>query len=361
MNFFRLPLLMGVLWLACAAPVKGYPLASPPVVQEALLARNALTSGTSQYAITSGTSQYAIQAAAADRLSSGNLWFDVAQQDIALSEFRNDLPSANSFDQSLNSTDSPLFAGLTVNGNLSHLTSITFGPTGADLAPDGNLGIAYNGQTLLSDPSVFATATQGVTADAALQPGQQTIAGASDYSTFFDNSTNALNALTAAYANEADRLSFGEQDPVFSAWQSGGYSGVLIDPSAFVPAINDVTQAGFAGLLYGDAANVTFSDTTNLLTALGDQYQTPLTAGTDYLAPNGDGSSLAFSIIYVNSPASPISPFPAIIAYGDIECQGGGFYGDASQLDFSNVPASDPNIVGRLWRDGDTLKISNGP
>lgn len=37
------------------------------------------------------------------------------------------------------------------------------------------------------------------------------------------------------------------------------------------------------------------------------------------------------------------------------------FTGDASQLDFSAVPTADPAVAGKLWRDGDVLKISNGP
>jgi hypothetical protein len=34
---------------------------------------------------------------------------------------------------------------------------------------------------------------------------------------------------------------------------------------------------------------------------------------------------------------------------------------DASQLDFSGVPTSDPQQAGRLWNDNGTLKISAGP
>mgnify|MGYP000887906076 CR=1 FL=1 len=33
---------------------------------------------------------------------------------------------------------------------------------------------------------------------------------------------------------------------------------------------------------------------------------------------------------------------------------------DGSQVDFTNLPTSDPNIAGRLFRDGTDLKISVG-
>ena len=38
----------------------------------------------------------------------------------------------------------------------------------------------------------------------------------------------------------------------------------------------------------------------------------------------------------------------------------GTFYGDASKLDFSGLPTSDPMILGRMWSDGGVLKISAG-
>ena len=31
-----------------------------------------------------------------------------------------------------------------------------------------------------------------------------------------------------------------------------------------------------------------------------------------------------------------------------------------NQIDFTNIPTSNPNIAGRLWRDGTDLKISTG-
>ena len=31
-----------------------------------------------------------------------------------------------------------------------------------------------------------------------------------------------------------------------------------------------------------------------------------------------------------------------------------------NQIDFTNIPTSNPNVAGRLWRDGTDLKISTG-
>ncbi len=33
---------------------------------------------------------------------------------------------------------------------------------------------------------------------------------------------------------------------------------------------------------------------------------------------------------------------------------------DGNQIDFTNIPTSDPGVAGRLWRDGTDLKISVG-
>ena len=33
---------------------------------------------------------------------------------------------------------------------------------------------------------------------------------------------------------------------------------------------------------------------------------------------------------------------------------------DGSQVDFTNLPTSDPGVAGRLWNDSNTLKISAG-
>jgi len=33
---------------------------------------------------------------------------------------------------------------------------------------------------------------------------------------------------------------------------------------------------------------------------------------------------------------------------------------NGAQIDFTNVPTSDPGVAGRVWRDGTDLKISTG-
>ena len=47
--------------------------------------------------------------------------------------------------------------------------------------------------------------------------------------------------------------------------------------------------------------------------------------------------------------------------FKDIPLNGTAFINtiDASQLNFTNLPTTNPNIAGRLWKDSGTLKISS--
>ena len=40
--------------------------------------------------------------------------------------------------------------------------------------------------------------------------------------------------------------------------------------------------------------------------------------------------------------------------------KGGNLKAVGSQIDFTNLPIADPEVAGRLWRDGTDLKISAG-
>jgi len=68
----------------------------------------------------------------------------------------------------------------------------------------------------------------------------------------------------------------------------------------------------------------------------------------------GDGSGLT------NIP----SAFASITASGNISGSGTGSLGslqvDGASIDFTNLPTSDPGVSGRLFRDGNDLRISTG-
>ena len=50
---------------------------------------------------------------------------------------------------------------------------------------------------------------------------------------------------------------------------------------------------------------------------------------------------------------------PKVVVTGNISGSGN-LKVDGSQVDFTNLPTSDPSVAGRLYRDGTDLKISLG-
>jgi len=70
----------------------------------------------------------------------------------------------------------------------------------------------------------------------------------------------------------------------------------------------------------------------------GNQFALFTASGNDLLIQSGTTTALTFS--GANAAFS-----------GNLSAPG-------SQIDFTNLPTSDPGVAGRLWRDGTTVKIS---
>ena len=66
---------------------------------------------------------------------------------------------------------------------------------------------------------------------------------------------------------------------------------------------------------------------------------------------SGDGSGLTYTALEVVGDISGSAQSTG--SFGSLKV-------DGASIDFSNVPTSDPNIAGRVWRDGTDLKISTG-
>ena len=76
------------------------------------------------------------------------------------------------------------------------------------------------------------------------------------------------------------------------------------------------------------------------------------------LSANGTGNVVVGAITINGTTISSADSTKISIAEAvDIN---GNLVATGSQIDFTNLPTSDPSVAGRLWRDGTDLKISIG-
>jgi len=121
---------------------------------------------------------------------------------------------------------------------------------------------------------------------------------------------------------------------------------VCIDPTSRGGGTHSTTAK-----FYGDGSGLNFADTTNLVSALSGQYQAPLTAGTDYLTPTGDGDALQFSALgnMMNTIWRSVNPICSASDYtngqaGIIKCSGG--VADALEIAVPGTDYQTPLIAG---------------
>ena len=147
-------------------------------------------------------------------------------------------------------------------------------------------GLGYdNFASFVPEATSFATAAQGALADTAVQHSELSSVSVSHS----DTSTNATNATYAGTVSDLTGHNLSELT---------NDAGFLTDATAFATsaqgaladtALQDATA--FATAAQGSLADSALQDPNAFLPS-STSFQTPLTAGTDYLALDGDGSAL---------------------------------------------------------------------
>jgi len=251
----------------------------------------------------------------AAQLSSGNTWFDAPQNTIPLGAFAipNDatqvlfgdgswgqIPAVNPFDQSLNTTDSVTFAA--VAGDGSRLTGV--------------LPAWFDGSGVGSQ---FSNAAFSID-----------VTGSDNYSiTIGSNAQGYLDGIAVGPNAQASYGSIAVGSGAFS-----DLDAVAIGTNAHVNNQGTIDDLNCGNVAIGGDRNGTHPAT------IGDNLSDTVILGRATVTSQG----LWYG---VNGTA-----YCVMDGSGHI---------DASKLDFSAVPTSDPHVAGQCWNNAGTLKVSTGP
>lgn len=122
-----------------------------------------------------------------------------------------------------------------------------------------------------------------------------------------------------------------------------------------VTAGNRITHASSGTVSMMDFTKTLFSETNH--TVLSSVKSINL-----FLDSNGGDTGQAFRIYNNTDPDGTVTENTHIFKVaetGDVTVTGN-LQVDGSQVDFTNLPTSDPTVAGRLWNDSGTVKISAG-
>jgi len=165
---------------------------------------------------------------------------------------------------------------------------------------------------------------------------------------------NAANGFVQIKANGSSAGSGGEvTSSIFTNYSNEFLMHVTasgnISASGFISASNIISRFNVkAQTLVGTGVEATEIKTTTLVATNDDQ---------NLISTSGTG----FTMGQANYP---LTITPNITASGNISASGtitgNNLKLDGSQVDFTNLPTSDPNVAGRLYNDGGSLKISAG-
>ena len=274
-----------------------------------------------------------------------------------------DIPNQNQYadliDSNLNlseTTDQTTAGGLNITGNVTSSGNITASGDifGLSLTVPGNItGSTIEGQTL--------------TADVFLSAPSASITNLTNTNITSSGHISASGNITASGLYSTGQISASGNIISPQITSSGGIlnKGNLFQEKSIALNQNKPLQArsgsSYADLIKLDSNHITLvgnnnANQTEFLTFASFKFKTKIDKAYPPASPLNDGTIIRMSGGF-GEPAG-LYVHGAISASRTIT--GNNLNLDGSQVDFTNLPTSDPNVAGRLYNDGGSLKISAG-
>ena len=200
---------------------------------------------------------------------------------------------------------------LDVNGN------IQLGDAGTN--SNLNFNSSENGRILINDAVRISISSSGNIGIGTSTPGRKLTVAGSDNLAFFDSTGNAYVTIDRSGANRRSALVF-----------STGGNGTSNIPDGINWALGSADSDEV-----GDGSGFFIGKTTNANNA------------KMFITSTGNVG------IGTLTPSEELTVAGTISGSGNLKI-------DGSQVDFTNLPTSDPGVAGRLYRSGNDLKISTG-